>query len=111
MENNKIKFVGPEDLEEVTTAIYGDMRQLEKMTKKVVNVLPTTGEDNIIYLVPKSLSENENARDEYMWINGVWEKIGDTTIDLSDYIKKTDLHPLTSTEIADMIARAKGEIT
>ena len=39
-----------------------------------------------IYLVAKATSETSNVYDEYVYINGAWEKIGDTQIDLSDYV-------------------------
>ena len=48
----------------------------------VVDVLPDTGEENKIYLVP---SEN-GMFDEYYWnTNNEWDKIGEVTIDLSNY--------------------------
>lgn len=56
----------------------------------VVDELPTVGENNIIYLVPKSTSGTNNYYDEYMYINSAWELIGDTVVDLTDYVKNTD---------------------
>ena len=48
----------------------------------VVDTLPEEGEKNKIYLVP---SEN-GMFDEYFWnINNEWDKIGEVTIDLSNY--------------------------
>ena len=49
----------------------------------VVDELPTTGEDNTIYLVPKTTSGTNNYYDEYMYIDSNWELIGDTEVDLS----------------------------
>lgn len=69
-------------------AVKAYIGSIPQFDKQIVDTLPATGEDNIIYLVPNTLSENENARVEYMWINNAWEKIGDTTVDLSDYQKK-----------------------
>lgn len=51
----------------------------------VVQELPTTGEEGIIYLVPKSTSKTNNIYDEYMYISNNWELIGDTEADLSNY--------------------------
>ena len=56
----------------------------------VVDELPTTGENNVIYLVPKDTSGTNNYYDEYMYINSAWELIGDTVVDLTDYVKNTD---------------------
>lgn len=54
---------------------------------KVVDELPTEDiSSNVIYLVPKPNSENENIKDEYVYEEDHWELIGDTSIDLSEYI-------------------------
>ena len=59
----------------------------------IVDVLPVEGEKNKIYLVP---SEN-GMFDEYFWNeNNKWDKIGEVTIDLSNYPNKQ--------EVADAIA-------
>lgn len=60
----------------------------------VVQSLPSENiSGTTIYLVPKSQSENQNVYDEYVYIATVatphWEKIGDTTVDLSNYYTKT----------------------
>ena len=70
------------------------LSQVGKMTKKIVDFLPTTGEEDIFYLVPKSGEEN-NVYDEYLWINGKFEKIGDTATSV-------DLQEITQPEI-DML--------
>lgn len=62
---------------------------------QVVNVLPT---ENIsistIYLVPSQNPASENVYDEYIYINGDWEHIGSTTIDLSGKLDKvTEVTP------------------
>ena len=62
---------------------------LSLLGTKVVDVLPT---ENInvrtIYFVPMEVSEENNAYDEYMYINGNWEHIGSTKCNLHDYEKK-----------------------
>lgn len=55
----------------------------------VVESLPSTGESNVIYLVAKTTSEARNVYDEYLYTGTAFEKIGDTTIDLSNYLTKT----------------------
>lgn len=59
---------------------------------KVVDSLPETGESNIIYLVPSSKQEEKNIKDEYIWIDGNWELIGSTKIDLSNYYTKDEVN-------------------
>lgn len=49
--------------------------------------------------------ESRNIKTEYINLTGTtagWEKIGDTKIDLSDYVKFTDLVAITSAELAAM---------
>ena len=69
------------------------------LKKQIVQTLPTTGQSDIIYLVPKSTSETNNAYDEYQWINNKWELMGDSQIDLSGYYNTSNLIPLTEAEI------------
>lgn len=59
---------------------------------ELVNELPSTGENNIIYLVPSSNPKTRNVKDEFIWINNAWEQIGSTSIDLSDYVTTTQLN-------------------
>lgn len=70
---------------EVNTAIATAVANSQHLTKELVDTLPVTGADNVIYLVPNSTSGN-NVKDEYMWINNAWEKTGSSDIDLSGYM-------------------------
>lgn len=73
----------------------------------VVSQLPATGQKGKIYLVPHSGGSGTNTKDEYIWIEetiegvttGRFEKIGSTDIDLSNYVQKTDLGSMTTSEI------------
>ncbi len=56
-----------------------------KISYKVVTELPETGESGIIYFVPPITRTTQNEYEEYMWIDGAFELIGTTEIDLSDY--------------------------
>lgn len=62
------------------------------MNIEVVTALPTTDiSQTTIYLVPKSTAFSSNVYDEYINTDGTtsgWELIGDTEIDLSNYIQK-----------------------
>lgn len=77
-----VKFNG-KSLTEIIAAI-------KTFSVKVVSALPASGEDRTIYLVPSSSPESGNIKDEYLWVDGKWEKIGTTDVDLSEYLKKTD---------------------
>lgn len=61
-----------------------------KLKKEVVTSLPSTGKDDVLYL-KKDGNDVNNSYVEYMWINGAWEIIGNTKIDLNPYAKKTDI--------------------
>ena len=52
---------------------------------EIVDELPTSGQSNTIYLVPK---EEGEGYDEYIYVNGEWELIGDTDIELDRYVDK-----------------------
>lgn len=72
-----------------------------KLEISVVDALPTTGEAGKIYLVPNK-GEDKNVKDEYLWVNGKWELIGTTKIDLSAYA--------TTESVTSAISGAKTEI-
>ena len=71
--------------EEVNTLIGN----LATMEIRAVDNLPARGKSNVIYLVPKDSAQTNNAKDEYLWTGTAFEKIGDTEIDLSNYLTKT----------------------
>lgn len=51
----------------------------------IVQTLPSSGVKGIIYLVPKGDGKDRNIHDEYIWVNGKFELIGNTSVDLSKY--------------------------
>lgn len=59
--------------------------QLKQFEAKKVDELPITGQiPNCIYFVPKGSGGLDGCY-EYMWIDGKWEFLGSTDVDLSDY--------------------------
>ena len=65
---------------------------INTLTTKVVTELPTTDiSTTTIYLKLKVDGESPNIYEEYIYINGNWEMIGTTNIDLTEYAKKTEL--------------------
>lgn len=83
----------------VTSAIAG----ITGFHAEIVSALPSTGETNILYLVAKSTAASGNGYDEYLYINGAWELIGSTDIDLSGYVQASEMHAITNTEISDIV--------
>lgn len=64
----------------------------------VVDTLPAAGEPNCIYLIPKTGTETGNIKEEWIYVNNAWEKIGDTAVDLTEYAKTTEVQTLVSNE-------------
>lgn len=88
-------FVSETDIDDKISTALADITGIDF---KVVDTLPATGVAGTIYLLSNSGAGN-NAYDEYVYINKgtteepnmVFEKIGTTEVDLSDYVKKSDL--------------------
>ena len=63
-----------------------------KLITAVVPTLPDTGEEGILYFVPKTDGTGNNLYNEYLWIgaNNKYEQVGSAEVDLSDYLKSAD---------------------
>ena len=74
---------------------------------EIVTSLPTTGTAGTIYLIAHSHGDKD-AYDEYVYIESTnkFEKLGSTDVDLSGYVKITDLIPITNSEIDTMVSGA-----
>lgn len=90
------QYMTTEDVEE---AIAAAVAEITSISIQVVAELPQTGQANVIYMVPSARGSGQNIKDEYMWIESKWEKIGDTDVDLSGYWSKTELTAMTSEEL------------
>ncbi len=74
----------------------------DRLKIEIVDALPTSGiSSTTIYLVPNTSTSTQalpdggiasvvNSYDEYVYVNGTWEKIGTTVADLSQYSLKAD---------------------
>lgn len=90
--------------DEVDELIKDEIGGAFHISKEIVDVLPDVSEakTDVIYLVPKETAEGDyQIYDEYMLINGEFEKIGDTRTDLTNYP--------TRAEMDQKIATAKEE--
>lgn len=99
---------------DVNTLIQTALAGFERISFKKVNSygdLPATGQNGVIYLVPISGAQVPNVYDEYVWYTDSsttpatsgYEKIGTTAIDLSGYVKYTDISLITNQEITDIV--------
>lgn len=78
---------------------------------QVVDILPETGETDTIYLVKKDKPGEQNLYDEYVYANGAWEHIGDTSVDLTDYYTKEESDEKLSAKQDKLIPGNAIEIT
>lgn len=85
---------------ELTSAISA----LTSIKFSVVTELPTTGEDGTIYLVAHTHTDEDDSYDEYIWLSSTskFEKIGNTDIDLSGYLKSTDVTTIDSAAVTTL---------
>lgn len=72
------------------------------LKRSIVASLPGVGsaDENTIYMVSKADGSGEQKYDEYMLINGAFEKIGDSAVDLTDYATKTEVATAKSEAIS-----------
>lgn len=71
--------------------IQSMIEKASSLKKEVVTSLPTTGKDDVIYLVKDDKGKDNNNYLEYLWLNGKYELIGSTQVDLSGYAKQEDI--------------------
>lgn len=69
----------------------------DALKRKVVAELPSeeNAEANIIYMVP---ADDSMEHTEYMWLNGRWELLGSTKVDLTDYYTKSEVYSKTEAD-------------
>ena len=73
------------------TEVNGLISSISTGGFQVVSELPASGQSNVIYLVSKSQTSEDNIYDEYIWVNNDWELIGTTQLDLSNYVTNDSL--------------------
>lgn len=88
----------------VQSAIQNAIKDITSLDVEVVDSLPETGVSNTLYYVKKTDPESQNEFDEYMWINGKWEFIGTSELELSNYVSQDQMVPITTEEIDAMFA-------
>ena len=102
--NNQLaNGAGYQTAAQVSSAISSAVSGITGFSFEIVQTLPASGAAGTIYLLPITRS-GENGYDEYIWINGAWEKIGTTAVDLSGYWNSTNLTAITNGDIDTIIA-------
>jgi hypothetical protein len=94
--------------DEANTAIAAAVANAHHLKREIVSVLPEVSEANedTIYMVPDAGStdaagSNKSVYTEYMLVNGAFERIGTSDVDLGNYFTKD--------QVTDAISAAKGE--
>lgn len=94
--------------DEANTAIATAVANAHHLKREIVSVLPEVSEANedTIYMVPDAgntdaAGSNKSVYTEYMLVNGAFERIGTSDVDLSNYFTKD--------QVTGAIATAKGE--
>lgn len=98
---------------DINTLIQTALAGFERISFQKVNSygdLPQTGQNGVIYLVPGT-GTVPNIYDEYIWYTDSsttpptsgYEKIGTTAVDLSGYVKYTDISLISNQEITDIV--------
>lgn len=85
--------------------IQSMIEKASSLKKEVVTSLPTTGKDDVIYLVKDEKGKDNNNYLEYLWLNDKYELIGSTQVDLSGYAQRTEL-----TQCENTIYALQGDI-
>lgn len=78
----------------------------DHLKRQIVEQLPEAGsaDENTIYMKLHEGEGRDDKYDEYMLINGKFELIGNSAVDLTDYAKKTEV----TADIAEALGQAKS---
>ena len=101
--NTAITGKGYQTSSQVQAAINDALSGITGIDIQVVTSLPATGAKGVIYLVAHAHGDKDNY-DEYVWIasSKAYEKIGNTDVDLSGYVKSSDITVLTDKDLETM---------
>lgn len=101
--NNTITGKGYQTQSQVQSLINSAMGNVTSIKYQKVDSLPTTGSSGVIYLVSHSHG-TQDIYDEYIWIadTKTFEKIGNTDIDLSAYVKSSELVAISTSDLGTM---------
>lgn len=101
--NNELtNGAGYQTASQVQSAISDAVGDITGFEFQIVEELPGTGENGVIYLISNS-GTGQNIYDEYIWTGTTFEKIGTTDVDLSNYWSKTDLVAIQNSEIDTIV--------
>lgn len=86
------------------TQVDGLINSITTIKMQIVDTLPTTGEDNVIYLV-----KDGNVYAQWVYTDGQWVELGTTEVDLSDYYTKAQTDSQIATAITPLATKEELE--
>ena len=96
------EYITEEELEAKDYAteafVMEQINNTEHFHREIVDALPLTGKDNVLYLVPKKGSDKD-IYNEYIWTGADYEFMGTTAVDLTDYYQKNEVDELLGTKV------------
>lgn len=97
---------------ETDSAIQTAVANADHLKRVVVDVLPEVGDadEHTIYMVGTGDGSEDSAYEEYMLINGGFEKIGTSAVDLTDYAQKSYVDAAKSEAISTADTNADSKI-
>ena len=95
--------------QDTDNAIAAAIAAVDHLSRKIVGTLPENANENVIYMVLREGGTGQDVYNEYMYINGAWEIIGDTSVDLTGYAKKEDI--LVKSVSSDFTVTEAGQLT
>ena len=92
-------------------AIATAIAAVDHLSREIVETLPENANANkkVIYMVRREDGTGQDVYNEYMYINGAWEIIGDTSVDLTGYAKTEDI--LVKSVSSDFTVTGDGQLT
>lgn len=94
---------------ETDSAIAAAIAAVDHLSREIVETLPENANANVIYMVRREGGAGQDVYNEYMYINGTWEIIGDTSVDLTGYAKKEDI--VVKSVSSDFTVTEAGQLT
>ena len=107
---------------ETDSAIQTAVANADHLKREIVEDLPEVGtaDENTIYMVGDGVGEGNQKYEEFMLINGAFEKIGDSAVDLTGYATETYVDQAetdavntakgyTDTEVAEAVETAASD--
>lgn len=95
------------------SAISTAVANADHLKREIVEDLPDVGEadEHTIYMVGSGTGSQDSVYEEYMLINGGFEKIGSSEVDLTNYALKTYVDQAESDAVATAGTNADAKIT